>query len=174
MMRPAPTRDSCGHALRALIAGRWDDWSGLPERCTFASVAGEMGGSEVLDSIDYLGSAGVSCARSSLGNAPVLVWHAGDMPLLVECDLLGTPREPPPLDGPAVRRLDVHWGAGMMAGGEAVIAERGLALILTRKDRVVACRGFAPMTFDDYVLKRRPSSEPLKPFQPLLSEGGLP
>ena len=162
---------SCGDAVRALMAGRWKDWNGLPPDCSLATIAGEMGGSQLLDFADDLGRAGVSCARSRLGGVPVLVWHQGDAPLLVECDLLGTPLQPPPLDGTGFRRLDLYWGAALVAGGEAVLAERGLALILTSEDRVVACRGFAPMTFDDYVATRRPASEPLKPFEPLLAEG---
>jgi hypothetical protein len=167
----APKTISCGDVVRALMAGRWDDWEGLPADCSLAVIASEMGGSEMLDAAVDLGRTGVACARSRLRSAPILVWHEGDAPLLVECDLLGDPRQPPPLDVPGIHRLNVHWGAASATGGEAVMAERGLAVILTGEDRVVACRGFAPMTFDDYVATRRPASEPLRPFEPIMSEG---
>jgi len=159
--------ECCGDAIRALLAGRWEDWAGLPADCSLADIERSFGGSTELDHRAVLG-AGTECTRSTLEGAPVLVWHRGGAPLLVECDLASRPRPAPPAEGSAVFRLDVVWGASVLKGGELVLPDRGLAVIIVPGGDAVGCRGFEPMPIERYLETRRPRSALPRPQpQPL-------
>jgi hypothetical protein len=156
----------CAEALRRLQAGHWTEWSGLPSGCTFAEIEQGFGGSSVLDMVAHLGAEAIACTRSALNDAPVLVWHAGDEPLLVEFDMLSAPQPAPDFDPRDTHRLDAVFGVSTIAAGEAVMPARGLSLIVTTGNRVVACRAFAPMSIDLYVATRLPPVERVRPLRP--------
>lgn len=160
------TPSGCAKALRRLQAGRWEEWRGLPSGCSFAEIEQDFGGSSVLDTVAHLGAEAIACTRSTLQNAPAIVWHAGDEPLLVEFDMLSAPLPAPDFDPRDTHRLDAVFGASTIAAGEAVMPARGLSLIVTTGNRVVACRAFAPMSIDLYVATRLPPVERPRPLRP--------
>jgi hypothetical protein len=148
--------------MRALLSGRWQAWQDLPAECSLATLERQFGGSTVLDTTDELGNDSTSCTRSSLNDEPILVWHREREVLLVECDFLSAPLPAPPFHGKEIRRLDAAWGATILRGGEWVMADRGLALVVTSGSKVVTCRGFAATTFDHYVATLRPCQKVLR------------
>jgi hypothetical protein len=158
--------DTCETAIRALLDSRWLDWHGLPEDCTLAVLDRMLGGSTVLDDDDVLGTERTSCTRSSMNDAPVLVWHRGDELLLIERDLLSAPEKAPSLTGETMERLDVAWGSATLKSGEWVLPQRGLALIVTSSRKIVDCFGFAPMSVERYVATLRPRREMSVPPPP--------
>ena len=165
---------ACESAMRALLKGHFRDWNGLPGECSLSAIDRLLGGSTVLDAHVGLGDDRTSCTRSSMNEAPLLVWHRGERVLLVELDLLSAPMPAPELGNEAVGRLDVPWGPGTLDGGEWVLPDRGLALVVTPNRRVVACLGFAPTTVERYVAELRPRREltVLPPNWPRGEEGG--
>src|SRR5204862_368601 len=88
--------------------------------------------------------------------APLPTMPAGDRPLVGEYDFAAAPLHPPSLDDVEIHRLDIHWGAALLKGGEAVIPALGLSLIRVNSNMVVGCRAFSPMTLENYVATRRP------------------
>jgi hypothetical protein len=161
-----------GNALQLLQTGQWGAWKGLPAGISLSALEEAFGGSTVLDSIVFLGTARTRCSRSSFNDIPAIVWHMADTPLLIELDLLSMPQSSPRLDGPDVYRLDARLGEASIAGGEAVMSARGLALIVTSNQTVVACRVFAPMSVDRYVKTVRPTVAPARPLPEV--PGGSP
>lgn len=153
----------CATHLRALLEGRLSDWRGLPPDCSLSAVAKAFGGVSTLDASARLGSRSVRCARSSADEAPLTIWHSGEAILLVESDLLSTPTRMPSIDPAGIHRMDVEWGAAMLEGGEVLMAERGLSLIVADKTSVIACFGFSPMSVQDYLATRRIRTERLSP-----------
>lgn len=152
----SPPATSCQRAIAALQQGRWQDWHGLPPDCTLAGLDALFGGSTVLDIETLLGQERIDCSRSSLNEAPIIVWHRGQDVLLIECDLLQAPAAAPSPSDATIHRLDLWWGAAHLAGGEWLMPDRGLALTVTSDDKVVACLGFAPTSVDGYIAKLRP------------------
>jgi hypothetical protein len=150
---------SCDTAMQALLDGRWLEWRGLPGDCSLSALDRLLGGSTVLDAEDALGAERTRCTRSSMNDAPLVVWHRGDELLLVELDMLSAPAKAPVLGDETVHRLDVAWGAATLKGGEWVLPERGLALLVTSSRKVVGCLGFAPVSLERYVATLRPQRE---------------
>lgn len=144
----------CESAMRALVEARWPDWHGLPADCTLATLEQMFGEAAVLDAGCRLGDGSTICTRSNLSDAPILVWHAGQDLLLVECDLAANPAKPPA--GDRIHRLDTWWGAAHLEGGEWVMPERGLALVVTPEGGVLSCLGFAPSSFEHFTRALRP------------------
>ncbi|MBZ9935660.1 hypothetical protein LB518_05115 [Mesorhizobium sp. BR1-1-16] len=146
---------SCADAVRALLDGRWEGWAGLPADCSLVALDRSFGGSTELDHQAVLGD-GTQCIRAALETAPVVVWHTGGRPLLVECDLTSRPRPAPEAGDGRVVRLDVVWGASVIEGGEIVMPDRGLAIIAAPQGDAVGCLGFEPMPIERYLATRRP------------------
>jgi hypothetical protein len=161
----------CAMHLRALLDGRLSNWRGLPPNCTFSAIAKAFGGVSTLDASARLGGNSVACTRSSAEDAPLTIWHSGETVLLVESDLLSAPSQMPKFDPAGVHRMDVEWGAATLEGGEVLIAERGLSLIVADETNVVACYGFSPMSVQDYLAMRRVRSQRLSPYPPRPIDG---
>jgi hypothetical protein len=155
MMAGRTAREPFADAVRALLAGRWEDWSGLEADWTLSALERSFGGSSELDHRAVLGT-GTSCVRSTLENAPVIVWHVDGRPLLVECDFADRPHPAPQAGDDGRFRVDVVWGASVLEGGEIVMPDRGLAVIAVPDGLAVACRGFEPMPVEQYLATRRP------------------
>lgn len=161
----------CAAKLRELLDGHLTNWRGLPPDCSLSAVANTFGGVSTLDASAQLGTRPVTCARSSVEEAPLTLWHSGEAILLVECDLLSAPARMPSFDPAEIRRMDVEWGAATLLGGEVLIAARGLSLIVTDDANVVACFGFSPMSVQDYLATRRIRRRRLTPYVPQPTNG---
>jgi hypothetical protein len=161
----------CAMHLQALLDGRLSRWRGLPLDCSLSAIAKAFGGVSTLDASARLGGKSVACARSSAGDAPLTIWHSGETILLVESDLLSAPTPLPGFDPAEVHLMDVEWGAATLEGGEVLMAERGLSLIVADETNVIACYGFSPMSVEDYLATRRVRSQRLSPHVPLPVDG---
>jgi hypothetical protein len=161
----------CTMHLRAFLDGRLSNWRGLPPDCTFSAIAKSFGGVSTLDASARFGGNSVACTRSSAEDAPLTIWHSGETILLVESDLLSAPTPLPGFDPAEIHRMDVEWGAAKLEGGEVLMAERGLSLIVADETNVVACYGFSPMSVEDYLATRRVRSRLLSPHVPFPVDG---
>ncbi len=146
----------CDVAMRALAEGRWPEWRGLPGGCTLAALDAAFGGSTVLDAETTLGSERTVCTRSSMNDLPLTVWHQAQQALLVEYEIPESPVEAPTFGKATVFRFDVAWGLGILARGEWVVPDRGLALIVRPDGNVVGCLGFTATDIDHYAAALRP------------------
>jgi hypothetical protein len=156
--------EACGGAMHAMLEGRWRDWQGLPPDCSLVTLERIFGGSVALDTFDRLGTGEMNCSRSSLNEAPILVWHNKREIFTVECDFLSAPLPAPAFDPDTMDRLDASWGVTELKNGEWVESRRGLALVVTPGNKVVSCFGFAPTGLEHYVSALRPKRQV---FQPL-------
>lgn len=160
----------CGDALLLLQTGQWESWKGLPAGISLAALEETFGHTTVLDEIAFLGTDATRCSRCSFDGIAAIAWHVGDSPLLIELDLLSTPQASPKLGKPDLHRLDVQFGDASIPGGEVVMPARGLSLIVTSSQMVVACRVFAPMSIGHYVKTVRPPDAPPRPLPRVLGE----
>jgi len=146
--------------LDAFRAGRFSEWHGIEEECSFDEIAGEFGVSRAETFQGYLGESINDAWYCSLQEAhidcSIRSWFdAAQHLILVDMKTEGLGLQARTLlemFGKPEATLDVWHGLLLYKNGEWVYHSRGISFIVSTSTRKVKhASGFKPMSLADYI-----------------------